>query len=410
MAKKEQPDPSAASDAYAHMAPKWAMIEHLLGGTAAMREAGADYLPQHSAESEHDYLTRLSQTTLYNMTDLTLNSLCGRVFREAMKLNPDVPQQLQDLWEDVDSQGTDGSSFSQQWFREALAKGFAHVFIDMPSLDPATRPARTLADDTREGRRPYWSLVKPENAIFMYWETVNGKQVLTQARLVERVCWLDGFVEMSKTVIRVLAPGAWETWENVNENTRNQKPDWQQTGLGTFDLPIIPLLTFYTHKKGPMLSKPPLEDLAFMNIRHWQSTSDQTNVLTVARFPMLAASGTQIEKGKNSLPIGPRQLLSMRDPNGRFYYVEHTGRSIAAGQADIEQLEDRMAAYGAEFLRRQVAGRTAFERAQDTNEAISPLKDMALRFQEAVGTALDLTAAWLNIAGDKNPGGSVTIN
>jgi hypothetical protein len=417
-AKTEKPDPSVASSAYEFMRPKWDMIETLLGGTAAMREAGLAYLPQHSAEHDGDYQNRLHQTTLYNVTDLTLNSLVGRVFREEMKLNEDVPETIKTICLNVDSKGTNVSSFAQKWFRESMAKGFGHVLIDMPVMTEEEKAARTKADDIKDGRRPYWSLIKPESMIFMYWEEVNGVDSLAHARIMETYCELVDFTEVIRTQIRVLEVGLWEIWRNANEGQDKKKPDWQMVNNGMMALDQIPIVTFYTNQTGPMMSKPPLEDLGYMNIRHWQSTSDQINVLTVARFPMLAASGTQVEKGKSSLPIGPRQLLTMRDPNGRFYYVEHTGKAISAGQSDLEELEDRMASYGAEFLRRQVAGRTAFERAQDTNEAISPLKDMAIRFQEAMALALDITADWLNLEGPENAGevevahagGTVTIN
>jgi hypothetical protein len=201
-------------------------------------------------------------------------------------------------------------------------------------------------------------------------------------------------------------PGTWEVWINENEGYANRKPKWVVKDFGTYDLPVIPLVTFYTTKEGFMCCKPPMEDLAYLNVRWWQSNADQINILTVARYPMLAASGTVQEAGKETMKIGPRQLLSMRDPSGRFYYVEHSGKAIASGSEELEKLEDQMSSYGAEFLRRQIAGRTAFERAADGGEATSPLKDMALRFEEAVGAALDLTAQWMNLP----EGGTVTVN
>ena len=38
--------------------------------------------------------------------------------------------------------------------------------------------------------------------------------------------------------------------------------------------------------------------------------------------------------------IGPRQLLMTKDPNGKFYYVEHKGASIEAGWKELEKLEE----------------------------------------------------------------------
>lgn len=410
MAQNNDPtkDPSLPSAAYMKMAPKWAMIETILGGTSAMREAGQDFLPKHSAESDPDYSERLSQAVLYNVTELTLTSLVGRVFREEMKLNEDVPEAIKTLGPNIDLQGTTISSFCTLWFREALAKGFAHCYIDMPALTEADRAVRTLADDTADNRRPFWSLVKPENMIFAHYETVAGVDTLLHARIVEFSTEMVGFAEVVKTQIRVLTPGRWEVWENINENKKNRKAEWVKANSGEIDLPIIPLVTFYTNKEAPMVAKPPLEDLVFLNIRHWQSDSDQTNVLTVARFPMLASSGAQQEAGKNAQAIGPRKLLTMRDPHGRFYYVEHSGKAIAAGAQDLASIEDRMSAYGAEFLRRQISGRTAFERATDTGEAISLLKQMAIEFEHTVEEALKVTGQWLDIKAAEV--GTVTVN
>lgn len=407
--KQDDPtrDPSIPSVGYQRMAPKWAMIEALLGGTATMREAGEDYLPKHSAESQRDYDDRLSTAVLYNVTELTLESLTGRVFREELKLNEDVPEKITTLKDDIDLQKTPISTFCATWFRESLAKGFSHVYIDMPGLSTQEKATRTLADDMKENRRPFWSLIKPENLIFAHHELVNGVNTLLHARVVETKTGMDGFAETTTTFIRVLTPGHWALWQNKYENQPSRKPLWEEVDQGDYDLPVIPIVTFYTGKDGPMQAKLPLEDLGYLNIRHWQSNSDQQNVLTVARFPMLAASGAQVEAGKTAQPIGPRQLLTMRDPNGRFYYVEHSGKAIASGKEELEKLEDQMAAYGAEFLRRQVAGRTAFERAQDTNEAISPLRRMAIEFGKSVEQALAITGMWLNIT---DTTGTVTVN
>lgn len=407
----EAADPSVPSLAWKLMAPKWRVIDSLLGGTSAMREAAQEYMPSHPAEDHTNYTNRLNSAVLYNVIELTRDSLVGRVFKEELRLNEDVPKEIQDLGGNIDLQHTDISSFAAEWFGDAVAKGFSHVLIDMPSISVEDRANRTLADDQKSNNRPFWSLLKPENVIFAYFEKNYGVDVLTHLRFIEMHVAIgpDGYSEVWETHIRVLRPGFWEVWKNKYENEKNRKPEWVLIDSGVFDLNIIPLVTFYTGKpQGNMIAKPPLEDLAYLNIRHWQSTSDQINVLTVARFPMLAASGTQIEAGKGNISIGPRQLLTMRDPNGRFYYVEHTGKAIASGQAELDGLVDQMSAYGSEFLRRQIAGRTAFERAADGSEATSPLKRMAIDFKGAVELALKITALWLKK--DPASAGTITIN
>ena len=273
------------------------------------------------------------------------------------------------------------------------------------------REGRTLADDRAERRRPYWLLIKPENMIFAAAEVVNTpdgtKEVLTHVRIAEEITEQVGFAEVIKKRIRILEPGLFEVWE-FQEDANSKDEEWKIIESGFTGIDFIPIVTFYSDRQGLMLSKPPLEDLAHLNIRHWQSTADQINVLTVARFPIMAVAGAH-DQGGSTMAIGPRQLMGTRDPNGRFYYVEHTGKSIEAGEKDLLTLEEQMSSYGSEFLRRKPSKpgnpETATGRALDSAEATSPLQDMVVRFIDSVNTALKITAIWLNM----DEGGTVTI-
>ncbi len=202
-------DPGIPSAAYLRMAPQWRRISTLLAGTDAMRLAGQDYLPQHDAESPAAYNERLTRCTLYNMTELTLDSLVGKVFVEPLVYDADVPPQIAALYENVDMCGNDASVFAREVFRMALAKTVAHVLVDMPVVHK--REDASLEDDLKA--RPFWSLVDPENVIFMYAETENGEEVLKQVRILENVETMDGFAIKNTPQIRILFPGRWETWQ-----------------------------------------------------------------------------------------------------------------------------------------------------------------------------------------------------
>lgn len=390
---EKRKDPSTTSAAYDYMRPKWDMISTLLGGTATMRAAGQRYLPQHPHESNDNYADRLNTTVLYNMTDLTLDSLVGKPFSDPVKVKDNLPELEGDNFvDDVDLQGTNLHRFCRAWFREGLAKCFAHVLIDMPRVD-MTVP-RTLQDDLDEKNRPYWTLISPENVLFIEYAKVDGVIKPVHVRIWETEVVRDGFTERTVNHIRVLEPGWWYIYEQ-RLDPRTKKPIWVEVDGGMTDIDYVPLVTFYANQDGPMTGKPPLEDLANLNIAHWQSGSDQRNILTVARFPMLAVSGAHDTPNNDVMVIGPRQLLATRAENGKFYYVEHTGAAIEAGANDLEKLEQEMASYGAEFLRKRPGGTTATARALDSAEATSPLQDMTLNFKDCVHTALWMTADWL---------------
>lgn len=168
MADKDPKSPATTSGAYDQMLPRWHVIETLLGGTEAMREAGETYLPRHQEETDKGYQERLASAVLLNMVEQTLDTLSGKPFSEPIKLNEDVPPAIEEtILPDVDLQGNNLDVFARQWFREGMAKALCHVLIDMPR--PAPREdgqPRTLADDRREGLRPYWVMIKPECLLF----------------------------------------------------------------------------------------------------------------------------------------------------------------------------------------------------------------------------------------------------
>lgn len=392
-------DPSTQSIAYQEMSSKWGMIGALLGGTCAMRDAGQEYLPQHEQESDDNYSERLHGNVLFNMFELTIEQLVGKPFSDPIRLGDDVPESIGNLMDDVDLKGNTLTSFCRNWFYQSLAKSFCHVVVDMPPLPAIAEdaPPRTLADDNAENRRPYWTLVKPEDVIFASAEIINGEEVLTHVRIKENVIQRNGFAEEVSNRIRVLEPGHYEIWELQVDPNDPKSSTWVKIQEGDVGLNVIPMVTFYANRGGLMCGKPPLEDLAYLNIRHWQSNSDQINILTVARFPMLAVAGATDQTG-SEMAIGPRQMLGTKDPNGRFYYVEHTGAAIKSGAEDLTDLEQKMAAYGAQFLRKMPGGQTALARALDTAEAMSPLQDMSQRFVNAINCAMTLTAEWLGQA------------
>jgi hypothetical protein len=393
---KKALDPSSTSIAYDYMAPKWDMIGCVLGGTATMREAGTAYLPQHPHESLDNYKSRLGTATLLNLTEITLESLVGKPFSELVVLN-DAPPEISELAKDVDLQGNNLHVFCRQWFREGVAKSFCHVLVDRPRLAPVIGRERTLADDLEDSNRPYWTVIPPENVLFIQYAKMGGGHVPVHVRIQEELIERVGYTEVCIRQIRVLEPGTWTIFREVKQ--KNGQVVWSKYDADVTGIDYIPFVTFYANGSSSV-GKPPLEDLAFLNIRHWQSTSDQTNILTVARFPMLAVSGAHDTPGKDVMTIGPRQLLATRAENGKYYYVEHNGKAIQAGAADLEKLEQDMASYGAEFLKKRPGGATATARALDSAEATSPLQDMTIRFMDAVDTLLWMTSDWMGVSTD----------
>lgn len=403
---KKSNSPATTTHAYDEMIGRWQKIQTLLDGTEEMREAGRLYLPQHEHESDEAYAERRNAATLFNMTKLILNSWVGRPFSDPLVMQDDVPQEIRDLQDNIDLLGNAIQVFARNWFKEGLAKGVSHVMVEMPRTSGDNR---TLADDRADGIRPYWVHIKPEQVFFADAVVINGEEVLTEIRMVEHVTVRDGFALYHNKQIRQYMleddPDTGNRFVSVTlyRQVPKKEDEWVKIDYFQMDIDRIPMVSFYSDREDLMMATPPIEDVADLNIAHWQSTSDQRACLTVARFPILTLTGGVDENG--TLTIGPKKWLYTPDPNAQFKYLEHTGQAIETGRRDIQDLEAQMADYGSEYLKKRPGRETATARTLDSAEATSGLQDVTLRFIDAMQSVLAMTAKWLGLPN----GGTVDI-
>lgn len=386
-------------------------IGTLLRGTDAMREAGRTYLPQHPHEANPSYDKRLDVCYLDNFTLRTLNQLVGKAMKKPPVPGEDMPEPIVDLLDDVDDAGTGLVPFARTWFRKGVEQAVCHLLVDMPT--PEERPdgeTRTMADDLKQGIRPVWRLITAEDMLDVVEGkvTTNGttKVLPTTVRFRDDIVREVGpfkreLVQRVKVLRQGIGMVSWEAWE-LQKGPRGGKPKWVMVeGPLPFGLPTIPLVTFYTNKTGCGEGRSELADLAHVNVRHWQSTADQINILTVVRFPILAASGVREQDGEGQggeIVVGPNKFLTTPDPQSKIYYVEHTGAAVDSGTTELERLEKAMAAYGAQFMEKGTAGpETASGRVIDEADELSAIQAWGLDFKDCLELACYYTAQWMKL-------------
>ena len=108
----------------------YALPKALLGGTAAMRQAGQLYLSKGSAEPQGDYDYRLANTFLTDSYKRTLNYLTGQVMKKAPVLDQAASADVVAWSEDVDRKGNNLAVFAQKAFRAGLDAGVVFMAFD----------------------------------------------------------------------------------------------------------------------------------------------------------------------------------------------------------------------------------------------------------------------------------------
>ena len=400
----------------------------LMKGTRGMRAKGEKYLPKEENEKTKTYNNRMARTVLLNAFQRTIQKLTGEVFSKPITPSEEVPEYLTNMFDDIDGEGNSVDVFCQDVFSDDLVDGVAHILVDYPNIkkrevdgilefywepteeqkaegqEAEWRPF-TQGVEEELGLRPIWVFIPAASLIGWRVKRVNGVLITTQIRFTDVSYEDDGLYGTKKVErIRVLEPGRYETHKR-NEETGK----WDLEEEGTTSLDYIPMVSImFGEKIQDMIAQPPLEGLAYLNMLHWQSSSDQRNILHYARLVTYFGRMLVTDVKTGEVQVGPNSLIHSLDPQGDFKVVEHSGKGIEAGRNDLLDLEKQMAMFGLIYMMPQTGNITATQRAIESSENDSALLNWALIFQAGINKALEYTADMLGE--DKEKVGSLSIN
>lgn len=381
--------PNTISSVMAGIGRDWGMLEALLGGTTAMRGANTHFLPKWPQEDTDHYAARLATATLFPAYRRTLSVMAGKPFSRPVELDEDAPAQLLEWAEDIDREGVNLHTFLAEQFEESFY-GLAGILVEAP---PKPAASETVAQQKARGARPYWVRVQHRQILGYRLGYQNGRRYLTQLRLRDDQLAEDGeWGEKTVERVRVLTPGAWVVYALKDGG-------WDVVERGATTLDYIPFVPLYGRRKGFMIGLPPLVDLAHLNVKHWQSSSDQDTILHAARVPILFGKMLSVEGG---FTVGSSKAVMATDKDADLKWVEHRGEAINAGKESLVHLEDQMVQAGAELLvKRATGGRTATEDSNDAEGNKCELQRMAEAFEDSVNLAMAYTCELGGLDGAK---------
>ena len=360
----------------ASMQARAAVCQTLDGGTEAMRAAGSDYLPRWKAEEKDDWEARLKCTTLFPAMAKTLDTMVGKPFSEPIVL--DGPNSILAHTENIDMAGRDLDTFARDITRAALRDGITWVLVDYPRV----RPAANLAAERATGARPYWVHVPLASMLGWKTQTISGKVTLSQLRIRESVeIDVDEWTTKTEVRTRVLTPG----WVKV------YGPNGELLEDGPTSMQEIPLVAFYGKRMGFFSAEPPLADLAWLNVQHWQSGSDQRNILHKARVPFLAADADNRDEKGAELVFSAGIFVGFEN----LHSVSFDSAPIESGRQDLLDLEDQMRRVAGELLSRTAGDKSATEAGLEASEGSAWLKGKMRTFQDALEECFRFHAAWM---------------
>ena len=370
--------------AYINMEPHWELLEILQGGTFAVRKKHRQLLPQEPRETDESYDARLFRSVCPPFMVRLERMLAGMLTRKPVRLE-DVSDVVTEQLFDVDLQGNDLNVFTFLTSQLCIRYGHVGVLVDAPKAG--------------ENGRPYWTQYSPPDILGWRSEISSGKQQLTQLRLREKITVPDGlYGEKQVEQVRVLTPGAFEIHQ------KDKKGDFVLVDEGRTSLSEIPFAVAYSNRVGVLESRPPLADIAELNLKAYQVQSDLDNQLHISAVPMLAIYG--FPQSAEEISAGPGEALSL-PTEARSEYIEPSGNSYNAQFQRLEQIAQQINELGlAAVLGQKLSAETAEAKRIDRSQGDSTMMVIAQQMQDLIDNCLTFHAQFMQ----QSQAGSSFIN
>ena len=419
-------NPSTPSYDHRAMCDDWSMIRDILAGGKWVKDAGARYLPKFQRESNTAYDLRRESTPWRPEFVDALRSLCSKPFTKEVVVNPDAPDAIQGkvvdekskkrqggLADDIDGQGNSLHVFARETFANGVAFGLEAIYVAWS----ADQPLRTRAEEQVAGARPYWVHVRAENILALYRKRVGGRTVVSHIRIHECTVEQNGYEEVEVNRVRVLELNAANqpTWQVFQaDGDMNYVPDAPPALLlGVTEIPVA--LFFTGERSGNYRVRPPLIDLAWMQIELYRAMSRKDQILTLAGSPMLKAKGMvppppsrvvnaegiEIDMPAPQIEVGPGIVLfappAAEGVQSDWDYVQPNAANITEVRNDVDGIMEDFRRLALQPTTPKSGNMVATGQAIEAAKSHSAVEVWANGLVDALNQALMYTCQWLKI-------------
>ncbi len=399
----------------------------LRSGTTGMRAMGTVFLPMDEREKRkpEEYQKRLLHTFLLPAYDQAVVRIAAKPFQRQVALQGTdrLPEHLKLLERDSDRKRTNLTMLANRLFDHGLDTGIMHVLVDMPPAVRKDGEPMNLAEAKAADVRPYFALVHRDNLINWAWGD-DGK--LDHITVFEERSDTHPATMLPQRVqrLRFYSRDSWEVWERTLEVPTAQARRQVQTDgdllktayeatqrsaadddhpytrvrHGVNELGEVPLRSVRLDEGGsdPFHASPCMIDLAWKNVEHWVSSSEQRWALRYGRFPILKMRGADREMLEQSLAVGAGAMLASTNDAFEAGYVEIGGGAIQAGERDLEKIEKQMAGLASAPLLIQTGNRTATEVGVEEMHTQSEAQTYAERLEWLLYECFALAGRWMD--------------
>ncbi len=157
----------------------------------------------------------------------------------------------------------------------------------------------------------------------------------------------------------------------------------------------------YSNRVNLLESRPPLDDIAELNLKQYQVQSDLDNQLHISAVPMLAIYG--FPQSAEEITAGPGEAMAL-PADAKAQYIEPEGNSYDAQFRRLDQIASQINELGmAAVLGQKLSAETAEAKRIDRSQGDSAMMVVAQQMQDMIDNCLVFHGQYLQ---DTNPGSS----
>lgn len=334
---------------YVSQSARWAVCRETIDGEDTVKERGEKYLPMASGKDSYSRKMRYeafkARTPYVNFVGGAHGIMHSMIFRRSPTVRASDEFLKSGLLQDVDGKGKSLYQFASDSVSDLLKTGFGAWLLDIPQAGEA----QTKYDAEQNGIRPYLTYYPAEAVINYIYDGSAGARRLKLVVIREFVdVYTDEFTAEAHEQWRVLSINDSGFYEQ-----RIYNPVYENGVITDMDVSVVPV---YINGKqlnyipivllpSEVPEKPPLFDLAMLNVHHYQLTADYTNGVHMTTVPTGYITGyTPKDDGSdNDITLGGDAFLTEENSEARFGVLSFSGEGLEHCEKAIEKIEDQIA-------------------------------------------------------------------
>ena len=343
-------------ESYARQVDRWAICRETIEGEDVVKEKGEKYLPMASGKDCEGRTRRYEafkmRTPYSNFIGAAHGIQHAMIFRRAPTVMCDDGFRQSGLLDDVDGKGTSLYQFVSDAAWDLLKTGFGAMLLDIPKGGSGM----SKLEAERKGIRPYLTYYPAESIINWDYDNFSGIKKLKLVVLKEKGCRVKNEFEKEHfDRYRVLMLN--ERGVYVQKIYTPVYDDYDKTKTVRMDVEEFPVFVTVNGKEQeinyiPIVllpyekpEKPPLFDLAMLNVHHYQLTADYVNGVHMTTVPTGYITGyTPKEDDKDDdITLGGDAFLTEENPDARFGVLSFSGEGLEHCEKAIDKIEAQIA-------------------------------------------------------------------